>query len=151
MSSWIGIVLLIPQSSGASDKRKMLAANASYEEALATIYTTIGCEGVKKKPDLSYKLSNATQKASPVGLSCDDDWEGLCDEVVNCQKKKKTTIAVSILVSEQVCLPRSILSFKVTYHVPQVYEVPSCPFERREDSYIGAQWKGQAGEKVGLD
>ena len=104
MSPLTGIVLLIPQSSGASDKRKTLTAKISYGEALATIYATIGCEGVKKKPDLSYKLSNATQKASPVGLSSDDDWEGLCEEVVSCQTKKKTTIAVSILVSEQVCV-----------------------------------------------
>ena len=118
VSPLTGIVLLIPQSSGASDKRKTLAPNISYEEALTTIYVSIGCEGVKKKPDLSYMLSNAAQKASPVGLSCEDNWEGLCEEVVNCQTKKKTTIAVSILVSEQVCLPFGILSFKVTYHVP---------------------------------
>ena len=97
-----GVVLLIPQSSGASDKRKTLSAEISYAEALSIIYETIGCEDVKRKPDLSYKLSDAAQKAAPVGLGCDDDWEGLCEEVVGRQKKKKITIAVSILVSEQV-------------------------------------------------
>jgi hypothetical protein len=82
-----------------------LSATVSYQEALHVIYETIGCNDVKRKPDLSYKLSDAAQKACPVGLGCDDDWGGLCEEVVDRQKKKKTMIAVSILVSEQVNFP----------------------------------------------
>jgi hypothetical protein len=97
-----GVILLIPQSSGAADKRKTLSANTLYDEAISTIYETIGCENVKRKPDLSYKLSDAAQKATPVGLGGEDDWAGLCEEVVARQKKKKTPISVSILVSEQV-------------------------------------------------
>lgn len=76
-----GVILLIPQLSGASDKHKTLSAMVSYQEALHVIYETIGCNDVKRKPDLSYKLSDAAQKASPVGLGCDDDWGGLCEEV----------------------------------------------------------------------
>ena len=48
-----GVVLLVPQLSGASDKRKTLSANISYEKALSIIYDTIGCDNVKRKPDLS--------------------------------------------------------------------------------------------------
>jgi len=110
-----GVVLLIPQLSGASDKRKTLSAKVSYQEALCIIYETIGCDDVKRKPDLSYKLSDASQKASPVGLGCDDDWEGLCEEVVDRQKKKKATIAVSILVSEQVLRFASKLLHEMAY------------------------------------
>jgi hypothetical protein len=97
-----GVILLIPQSSGASDKRKTLSATTPYDEAISTIYETIGCERVKRKPELSYKLSDAAQKVTPVGLEGEDDWMGLCEEVVARQKKKKTTISVSILVSDQV-------------------------------------------------
>jgi hypothetical protein len=96
-----GVILLIPQSS-AADKRKTLSADTPYDKAIATIHETIGCESVKRKPDLSYKLSDSTQKATPVGLGGEDDWAGLCEEVVARQKKKKTTIPVAILVSEQV-------------------------------------------------
>ena len=97
-----GVILLIPQSSGAAYKRKTLSANTSYDEAISTIYETIGCGRVKRKPDLSYKLSDTAQKVTPVGLESEDDWVGLCEEVVARQKKKKTTISVSILISDQV-------------------------------------------------
>ena len=101
-ANFTGIVLLIPQSSGASARRKTLAKSDTYEDALAVIYETIGCEDVKRKPELSYKLSDSLRKASAVGLGCDDDWTGLCEEVVDRQKKKKTSISVSIIISEQV-------------------------------------------------
>jgi len=97
-----GVILLIPQSSGAADKQKTLSSTTTYDEAISTIYETIGCERVKQKPDLSYKLSDSAKKVMPVGLEGEDDWVGLCEEVVGCQKKKKTPISVSILVSEQV-------------------------------------------------
>lgn len=79
-----------------------MAKSVTYEEALSIIHETIGCEDVKRKPELSYKLSDSSQKASPVGLGCDDDWMGLREEVIDRQKKKKTSISVSIIVSEQV-------------------------------------------------
>jgi hypothetical protein len=79
-----------------------LAKPVSYKKALSIIYETVGCEDVKRKPELSYKLSDSPQKASPVDLGCDDDWVGLCEEVADRQKKKKTSISVSIIISEQV-------------------------------------------------
>jgi hypothetical protein len=43
-TNFIGIILLIPQLSGASDRRKTLAKAATYEEAIGIIYETIGCD-----------------------------------------------------------------------------------------------------------
>ena len=115
IATFAGIILLIPQSSGSSDRRKTLANSVTYQDALSIIHETIGCEDVRRKPELSYKLSDSSQKATPVGLGCDDDWAGLCEEVFDRQKKKKTSIPVSIIVTEQVCtmlLPWSIVTWQ---------------------------------------
>lgn len=99
---YTGIVLFIPQMSGATDKQKTISANQSYDDAITLIYETIGCAEVKRKPELSYKLSDSVQKASLVNLESDKDWMGLCEEVMARQKKKKATISVAIIVSTQV-------------------------------------------------
>ena len=108
-----GIVLLIPQASGGSDKRKTLMSTDSFEDALEMILKTIGCADVKRKPSLAYKLSDAPQKASSINLENEDDWLGLCEEVVDHQRKKKTTIGVTINVPLDV-------STSTTKHLNQV-------------------------------
>ncbi|KAJ3504064.1 hypothetical protein NLJ89_g8134 [Agrocybe chaxingu] len=98
------IVLLIPQSSGGGNKRKTIPSSASYEDVLSEVYTVIGCADVPRKPDLSYKHSDMTARSLPINLEGSDDWDGLCEDVVERQKKKKATVTVSIEVSEQYLL-----------------------------------------------
>jgi hypothetical protein len=76
----------------------------SFEDALEVIYETIGCVSVAKKPVLSYKLSSAPQKANPIMLGSETDWEGCLEEVAAAQAKKKgVAVPVNIIVTAQVC------------------------------------------------
>jgi hypothetical protein len=75
---------------------------ATYEEALAVIYETIGCGDVRRKPNLSYKLASAAQKEEPITMCSEGDWKGCLEDVAQVQAKKKTTVQVKIIVGEQV-------------------------------------------------
>lgn len=98
-----GVVLFIPHMSGDANKRKTVTATHKFDDALGLIHETIGCADVMRKPELSYKLSDSAQKSSAIGLESEEDWAGLCEEVVARQRKKKITISVEIIVHDNVC------------------------------------------------
>lgn len=103
------LVLLIPQAKSEGNQREMLTHAATFSEGLEIIHETIGCTEVEKKPTLSYKLSSATQKSEAINLASESDWQGCLEEVAQAQAKKKETVAVKILVTEQVGARRSHL------------------------------------------
>jgi hypothetical protein len=128
-SVFSGIVLLIPQASGGSDKRKTLMSMDSFKDTLETVHETIGCADVKQKPSLAYKLSDASQRASSINLENEDDWLGLCEEVIDHQRKKKTTVAVSINVPLDVSTTKHPIRVKevlLTVCIP-VHGIIACP------------------------
>jgi hypothetical protein len=96
------VVLFIPHMSGDANKRKTITATHTFDDALGLIHETIGCADVMRKPELSYKLSDSAQKSSAIGLESEEDWAGLCEEVVARQRKKKMTISVEIIVRDNV-------------------------------------------------
>ncbi|KAJ7257256.1 hypothetical protein B0H12DRAFT_1015583, partial [Mycena haematopus] len=98
------LVLLIPQADGEGTQRENLTRATDFNDALAVIYTTIGCVKVNKKPKLSYKLATATQKEDAISLASVADWDGLVSEVAAAEKKKKSSVAARILVTEQYML-----------------------------------------------
>src|SRR6266702_70224 len=144
-SLFSGIVLLIPQASEGSDKRKTLRSTDLFEDALETIHKTIGCADVKRKPSLAYKLSDVSQRASSINLENEDDWLGLCEEVVDRQRKKKTTIAVSINVPLDVSTKCQWPVHKVllTVHF-LVYGVITCPSSQGWQERWQEAWKEEA-------
>ncbi|KAJ7767901.1 hypothetical protein DFH07DRAFT_736526 [Mycena maculata] len=85
-----------------------------FSEALDVIYETIGCDGATvKKPAISHRLSNATQKSVPINLTSEEDWQGCQEDVREAEDKKKgAKITVSIIVSLQVRLIHSLRSFQ---------------------------------------
>ena len=89
--------------SGDANKHKTVTATYKFDDALGLIHETIGCADVMRKPELSYKLSDSAQKSSAIGLESEEDWAGLCEEVVARQRKKKITISVEIIVHDNVC------------------------------------------------
>ncbi|KAJ3485107.1 hypothetical protein NLJ89_g11927 [Agrocybe chaxingu] len=107
-SQWL--ILLIPHVSGAGDKRKILPLSASYMDALSEIYTIIGCTQVRRKPELTYRLSTRPGKSTPIDLGCEEDWQGLCDEVAEGQRRKKATIQVVIIVSDSMTTTMTMLA-----------------------------------------
>ncbi|KAJ7661284.1 hypothetical protein DFH06DRAFT_1471807 [Mycena polygramma] len=70
------LVLVIPQAASDGSQREKLTHATDFDEALDTIYTTIGCADVPVKPVLSYRLSNAPAKAASINLTSEKDWEG---------------------------------------------------------------------------
>jgi hypothetical protein len=91
----------------------------TFEEALEIIYETIGCSDVCRKPNLSYKLVSAPQKAEPITLGSADDWRGCLEDVAQVQAKKKSTVQVKIIVGEQVCHLHSSAPFGWLICCPQ--------------------------------
>lgn len=104
-------MLLIPQCREDAIKRKKISGFSTYDEAIYTIYETIGCSDVTRKPNLQYKLSDASKNSAAIGLQSEEDWDGLCEELLAKQKKNKSGMTVSIIVSEQVGLFLSFSTF----------------------------------------
>lgn len=88
--------------SGDDNKHKTITATHTFDNALGLIHETNGCADVMHKPELSYKLSDSAQKSSVIRLESEEDWAGLCEEVVAQQRKKKMTISVEIIVHDNV-------------------------------------------------
>ncbi|KAH7910155.1 hypothetical protein BJ138DRAFT_1009461, partial [Hygrophoropsis aurantiaca] len=66
------------------------------------IYETLGCLKLARKPELSYKLSTATQKADAINLGSQEDWEGCVSDVAAAEKKKKgDAVPVKIIIPDQ--------------------------------------------------
>lgn len=97
----IAFVLFVPAAAG-SAQRVELKSVTPYREALEIIYDNIGCLEVIKKPELLYKLSNATVKAVSISLNSERDWKGFQKEVISQQKTKKRSIPVNILVADHI-------------------------------------------------
>ncbi|PPQ84487.1 hypothetical protein CVT24_012185 [Panaeolus cyanescens] len=98
------IVLMIPQLTGSKEtsKRVSVLSDISYSSLCKTIFTTIGCMDVRRKPELTYKLSITPQKLSAIGLSSPEDWQGLCDDIANYSTKKNSRpVSANIFISEQ--------------------------------------------------
>ncbi|KAF8145936.1 hypothetical protein K438DRAFT_2095999 [Mycena galopus ATCC 62051] len=99
------LVLYIPQASSDGTQRENLTHTTSFETALDVIHETIGCTDVAIKPQLSYKLSTATNRTSAINLSSVGDWEGCLEEVTQAEiNKKSATISVHIKVTDQYLL-----------------------------------------------
>ena len=98
----VDIVLLIPQSTSDRHHRRTLSHAVTFEEALEIMYDVIGCSDVHQKPNLAYKLASAPSKADPITLGSAEDWKGCLEDVAQIQAKKKATVQVKIIVSEQV-------------------------------------------------
>lgn len=97
------LVLHIPRASEVGNQRVEFTHVTSFLEALHIIHQTVGCADVARKPVLTYKLSNAAQKAVPMSLASPSDWMGCLEDVRQAEKAKKgTLIPVIILVTEQV-------------------------------------------------
>jgi hypothetical protein len=101
------LVLLVPQ---ASSKRVSVTLLLSFEDVLEMIHEIIGCTNVARKPAISYKLSTATQRAKPIDLCSEVDWNGCLEDVMAAEAKKKNQpVPILIIVPDQVC------SFMMTY------------------------------------
>jgi hypothetical protein len=84
-------------------KRVSVALPLSFRDALETIYEVIGCAAVARKPTISYKLSTATQKAKPIDLCTDMDWNGCLEDVASAEiKRKGQPTPILILIPDQV-------------------------------------------------
>lgn len=66
------------------------------------IHKTIGCLDVKKKPELTYRLSCTPVKTPQCTLLTEKDWNGCKFDVKEHAKKKKGAATITILVSDNV-------------------------------------------------
>ncbi|KAJ3791894.1 hypothetical protein GGU11DRAFT_761214 [Lentinula aff. detonsa] len=72
-----------------------------FDDVLDDIHTAIGCTKAKEKPTIGYKIEGMPVKADPISLTCEDDWEGLCDDVLAKQDDKNRVFKVSIIVDSE--------------------------------------------------
>jgi hypothetical protein len=93
---------LIPRTELEGSQRQLLTHTTTFDDALTVIYETVGCAEVKVKPVLTYKLSTAANKDTPISLSSDADWDGCLDEVTAAENDKKKSVTVKINVTDQV-------------------------------------------------
>jgi hypothetical protein len=86
-------------------KRVSVALPLSFQDALETIYKVIGCAAVAWKPTISYKLLTTTQKAKPIDLYIDMDWNGCLEDVATAEVKQKgQLVPILIVILDQVCI-----------------------------------------------
>ncbi|KAF8161921.1 hypothetical protein K438DRAFT_1985443 [Mycena galopus ATCC 62051] len=94
----IDVVFMIPEAATNSNQRVGLRSSHSFEDALETMYETIGCVSVARKPTLAYKLSSTVQKTPAINLRTPKDWSGLItDYTTKIQSKKDLTVAIEVL------------------------------------------------------
>ncbi|KDQ52784.1 hypothetical protein JAAARDRAFT_210431, partial [Jaapia argillacea MUCL 33604] len=96
------IVLLIPQAlSDGTQRVTIKLCDADFKTTLDLIHETIGCKDVAQKPELSYKLSNASAKAPTFNLRVEGDWEGCLESVEQAEAGKKkggTALSVPVMI-----------------------------------------------------
>lgn len=95
------VVLLIPQVSSDCIQRVSIDSDIPFDDVLATIYETLSCSDIPRKPNLSYKLDSAPSKAPAISLSTSDDWDGCLETLTNAEstKKKRTGKAPTIPIN----------------------------------------------------
>ena len=100
------LLLHIPRAAEIGNQRVEFTHATPFAEALDVIYETVGCVDVTRKPELTYKLSNAASKTAAMTLSSAADWRGCLEDVRHVENSKKagTVISVHILISDQVRL-----------------------------------------------
>jgi hypothetical protein len=110
------ISLLIPQAASDSIQRVTINLDIPFNDVLELIHETIPCTDVTRKPELSYKLSNAPAKAAAIRLSNSEDWDGCLETLADAEAAKKkqrggkdvpTVVPVNIIIPDLVRLFRS--------------------------------------------
>jgi hypothetical protein len=105
---------MVPQASSNGSQRLSITLDGQpFETILEMIYKAVGCSDVKRKPNLSYKLSTAPQKNSPISLATEDDWRGCLEDTMAAELKLNKaarsssasswqSATITIIVSEDV-------------------------------------------------
>jgi len=47
----------------------------------------------------------ALQKSQPISLSCEADWDGCCNDIVDLEKKKGVSATINIVIPDLVSIP----------------------------------------------
>jgi hypothetical protein len=112
------LILVVPHGASEGSQRISISLkNIDYMDVVEKIYEAIGCLEVTRKPLMSYKLGNATQKSTPISLATEDDYEGLLEDVAAVETKLNKTwkngnrwqyISVNILIPDDVPSCQSI-------------------------------------------
>ena len=98
------IIFLVPVAKSAAIQHITFTTDTMFSDAIDTIHDTIGCVSVPQKPELTYHLSTSPQKSSPINLNNEEDWSRCLDDIAGLEKKKRATVSVIIIVSENVHL-----------------------------------------------
>ncbi|KAF8585791.1 hypothetical protein K439DRAFT_1615677 [Ramaria rubella] len=80
------LAFFVPNSCLLLATRVAMLLDISFDNAIARIHATIGCESVLKKPALSYKMEKTGRK--PISLQSEDDWDGLKAHMFGLGKKQ---------------------------------------------------------------
>jgi hypothetical protein len=111
------IVFLVPDGTEPEDfsTQVCIVTDTPFTVVLDTLYGVIGCTEVAVKPKLLYKLMRV-KVALAMRLRCDDDWDGLKEEVAMAQGAKKLggNVTVEVILENNVCC-RFIIAFATNF------------------------------------
>ncbi|KAJ3733374.1 hypothetical protein DFJ43DRAFT_1138105 [Lentinula guzmanii] len=96
------IVLMIPHHDKMNERKTYDDRDVDYDTVLEDIYEAIGCKEAKVKPAISYKIEGVPAKTGAISLMSSEDWEGLCDDVLEKQEAKSKVFKINIIVAAEV-------------------------------------------------
>jgi len=98
----------------ATNNRISVSRTTTFEELLGIIHDSIGCANVNAKLQLKYHLTDIS-KPTTMKLETADDVQGLLEEIISAQRKKKdgSVVKIQIIISDNVS--RSTHGFAI-YH-----------------------------------
>lgn len=101
------VKLIVPHVSGVN-RLLTIPVSEEFDSTRDQIHEHIGCQNKKRKPDLSYKL---TQRGTVMWLGDDNSWQELCTSVGEKYKKSKgkTNESIHIIVNTDVRHPACLL------------------------------------------
>ena len=97
----IGLFVLRCLNDGAR-KHVSISKSVDFDTMCMLVYAAMECENVLKKPDLAFKLLNATNSSAGVCLHNQDEWLDLIRAFKEVEAKNGDATA-NIVVSNKVC------------------------------------------------
>ncbi|KAJ3739332.1 hypothetical protein DFH05DRAFT_1407484, partial [Lentinula detonsa] len=96
------IVLMIPHHDKTNERKTYNDRDVDYDTVMEDIYEAIGCKEAKAKPAIGYKIEGSPAKTGAISLMSSEDWEGLCDDVLEKQEAKSKVFKINIIVAAEV-------------------------------------------------
>ena len=100
-----------------TNNRISVSRTTTFEELLGIIHDSIGCANVNAKLQLKYHLTDISEPT--MKLETADDFQGLLEEIISAQRKKKdgSVVKIQTIISDNVSRYTHVFSI---YHLKSI-------------------------------